>query len=53
MGQRKHHMWTFLRQTDVENQKDPNQTRNKTESTQDGLFTCPQLMPPPLICRRQ
>ena len=29
-------MWNFLRQTDVENQKVPNQTRNETKITQDG-----------------
>ena len=34
MGQRKKYMWTLLRQTDVENKKDPNSTRNKIKTTQ-------------------
>ena len=48
MGQQKNHMWTFLRQTDIENQNAPNQTRNKTEITQYRLVGyLPTINAPP------
>ena len=46
MGQRKNYMWTFLIQTDVENKKDPNSTRNKTKTTQDSYLPTVNAPPP-------
>ena len=52
MGKQKNHMWTFLRQTDVENQIVPSwtgfniRTRNKTVITQDRLGYLPTINAP-------
>ena len=58
MGKQKKHMWTFLRQTGVENQIVPSwnvfniRTRNKTEMTQDRLGYLPTINALPLIGQR-